>query len=414
MIDKNLLYQYIQNPQVDTVVFDLAENYYNQQQWASALSFYLRVTECSKNPNLIYKALLKSGLCFEKQGDRSKVSKGLYMNAISYLSKRPEAYFLLSRLYEQKKEYSEAHMIANIGLNVSDVNLSELKTNTEYPGIYGLYFEKAVSLWWIGRFEESINLFYDLYNEKYGILDELHKNAVLHNIELSYNYAGWNRSFYYDHTKKLKRPFIGYNKIEKNYSQVYQDIFVLTALKGKTNGKYLEIGANEPINHSNTYLLENNFDWKGISLEIDHKLVTLFNGVRKNTCYCKDATTTNYDDLLDSQNWGYEWDYLQVDCEPSKHTFEALLLLPLDRYKFAVVTYEHDHYCDETKSYREKSRKYLKSHGYEMIVNDIASDYTSTFEDWWVHPDLVDKETIDSLKYITDNVNNATDYILEK
>lgn len=414
MINNNLLYQYIQNPTNGHVSFNLAEYYFEHNQWASASSFYTRVTENSKIPELTYEALIKIGLCYEKIGDRDNAIKGAYMHAVAYLPKRPEAYFLLSRLYERKKEFNEAHMIACMAISNCNFKLNPLKTNTEYPGLYGLYFEKAVSLWWIGRFEESVDLFINLNLEKYGKLNELHKNAVLYNIELSRNYASWNRSFYYDHTKKLKRPFDSISKIEKNYSQVYQDMFVLTALKGKTNGKYLEIGANEPINHSNTYLLESKFDWSGISLEIDPKLVTVFNGTRKNTCYCKDATTTNYDDLLDSQNWGYEWDYLQLDCEPSKHTFEALLLLPLDRYKFAVITYEHDHYCDDTKSYKEKSRKYLKSHGYELIVNDIAPDYETSFEDWWIHPDLIDRETIDSLKQITNNINNATDYILER
>jgi hypothetical protein len=405
-----ILNDFIDDPNNNIFAFNLAEYYYRYIQWASASSFYIRVTENSKTPELIYEALIKIGLCYEKMGDRNNAVKGAYMHAIAYLPKRPEAYFLLSRLYERKKEFNEAHMIACVAISNCDFKLSPLKTNIEYPGLYGLYFEKAVSLWWIGRSEESSILFHDLLEEKYGKLDEIHKNSVTYNI---YN-SDWSRPLCYDYTKRLKRPFDNTYRIERNYSQVYQDIFVLTALKGKTDGKYLEIGANEPIKNSNTYLLENKFNWEGISLEIDPKLVTVFNGTRKNTCYCKDATTTNYNDLLDSQDWGYEWDYLQIDCEPSKHTFEALLLIPFNIYKFAVVTYEHDYYADDTKSYREKSRRYLKSYGYELVVNDIASDNDLPFEDWWVHPDLIDRETIDSLKQITNNINNATDYILER
>ena len=405
-----ILNNFIDNPNNDIFAFNLAEYYFEYNQWASASSFYIRVTENSKTPELIYEALIKIGLCYEKMGDRNNAVKGAYMHAIAYLPKHPEAYFLLSRLYERKKEFNEAHMIACIAISNCDFKSIPLKTNVEYPGLYGLYFEKAVSLWWIGRPTESSDLFYGLLEEKYGKLDEMHNNAVVYNI----NNSKWSKPSYYNYTKKLKRPFNNSYKIERNYSQVHQDLFILTALNGKTYGKYLEIGAYDPINNSNTYLLENKFDWKGISLEIDPKLVTIFNGTRKNTCYCKDATITNYNDLLDNQNWGYEWDYLQLDCEPSKHTFEALLLIPFDRYKFAVITYEHDYYADETKSYREKSRKYLKSYGYELVVNDIASDNDLPFEDWWVHPDLVDKETINSLKQISNNINNATDYILEK
>ena len=57
------------------------------------------------------------------------------------------------------------------------------------------------------------------------------------------------------------------SKLKNNFSQANQDLFVLEMLDYKKNGSYLEIGANEPISISNTYLLENEFGWKryGIS-----------------------------------------------------------------------------------------------------------------------------------------------------
>jgi len=66
-----------------------------------------------------------------------------------------------------------------------------------------------------------------------------------------------------DHSK-LRYKFKDSKKIEKNYSQVYQDMFVLSMLDGKKNGTYLEIGASDPIVDNNTYLLETEFGWKGI------------------------------------------------------------------------------------------------------------------------------------------------------
>lgn len=410
-----ILSNFISDPYNDDFAFELAEYYYNQNQTASALSFYLRVTECSKNPDLIYESLLKSGLCFERQGNRYKAVKGLYLNAISYLPKRPEAYFLLSRFYERNSEHQECYMLVNVALSSCDFELNPLRSLDEYPGKFVFYFEKAISSWWLGQVEETIVLLIDLRDEKYGKLDEVHRIAVNNNIAPYTNeYGDCFRPIYYNKSKTLNFSFDGMEKIDKNYSQVFQDIFVLTALNGKTNGKYLEIGASDAINHSNTYLLESKFGWKGISLEIVPSLVTAFNGTRRNNCFCLDATTANYNQLLDNQNWGYEWDYLQLDCEPSKTTFETLLSIPFDRYKFAVITYEHDYYLDQTKSYREKSRKYLQLSGYELVVNDIAPDNKSTFEDWWVHPDLVDRETINKLKTTVHAVNKAADYILSK
>ena len=40
------LSSFIQAPYNDLVVFDLANWYYDKEEYAAALSFYLRVTEC--------------------------------------------------------------------------------------------------------------------------------------------------------------------------------------------------------------------------------------------------------------------------------------------------------------------------------------------------------------------------------
>ena len=48
----------------------------------------------------------------------------------------------------------------------------------------------------------------------------------------------------------------GYETIEKNFSQAFQDLFVLTMLNGKKNGIFIEIGAYNGQEISNTFLLE--------------------------------------------------------------------------------------------------------------------------------------------------------------
>ncbi len=47
---------------------------------------------------------------------------------------------------------------------------------------------------------------------------------------------------YDEKTDELIHPV----KIKENHSQAYQDLFVLTMLGGKKNGRYLEIGGNHP------------------------------------------------------------------------------------------------------------------------------------------------------------------------
>ena len=50
-------------------------------------------------------------------------------------------------------------------------------------------------------------------------------------------------------------------------SQFGQDLFVLNELNFKKNGFFVEFGATNGINGSNTYLLENKFNWRGILAE---------------------------------------------------------------------------------------------------------------------------------------------------
>ena len=67
--------------------------------------------------------------------------------------------------------------------------------------------------------------------------------------------------------KDLKVKFNGLESIDKNYSESFQDIFVLQCFNGKKNGTYLEIGAGNPISGNNTYLLSDKFGWEGLSID---------------------------------------------------------------------------------------------------------------------------------------------------
>jgi hypothetical protein len=88
--------------------------------------------------------------------------------------------------------------------------------------------------------------------------------------------------------------------------------------------------------------------------------------------------------------------------------------IPFDLYRFAVITYEHDHYTDSTSTFREKSRKYLQELGYVMVVGDISADKNSSYEDWWVHPELVDVSILSQMQNSGTETKKAEDYMLGK
>ena len=67
------------------------------------------------------------------------------------------------------------------------------------------------------------------------------------------------------------------------YSGGQQDIFVLSVFGTDSQGTFVDIGCKEPINHSNTALLEK-YGWKGILIEPQKKIFSkLKNEYRKYT-----------------------------------------------------------------------------------------------------------------------------------
>jgi hypothetical protein len=160
--------------------FDVAVEYEKQNQTASAVSFYLRTAEYGheSHPTLVYASLLKVAHCFDDQNDRQATVTNCLLQAVAYLPYRPEGYFLLAQFHERLGQWQECYTWACIGLH-HQLN-SPLPVHVGYEGQYVLQFEKAVSAWWIGRKDESIEIFNKL-DAMY--LEPGYRQAVKNNIE---------------------------------------------------------------------------------------------------------------------------------------------------------------------------------------------------------------------------------------
>jgi hypothetical protein len=408
MVTKELINKYIQNPLNDKICYEVGLAYYQEGHTASAMGYFLRSAELTEDKLLAYKALLYSSLALFHQGNRLYATTGCILHAISILPERPEAWNLYSRTLEVEGKWQESYSTACAALKLCDFKLDPLY-ELEYPGKYALLFEKAVTGWRIGRNEECREIFSHLhFNED---MDFGYSQLVKSNMEFL-NVNQYQHTYYTkDRHNFLRWPFPGSDIIERNYSQSYQDMFVLTALNGKRNGKYLEIGAAEPFYGNNTALLEIGFDWTGYSMEIMEHLVNQFSTLRKNNIIHVDATKVNYQEFLDGLNEGNDWDYLQVDCDPPSATFEILKKIPFDKYRFATITYEHDFYADPNGDYRTKSREFLNERGYILVAGNISPDRKRPYEDWWVHPELVDMNLISKMIISTKDVLKAEIYI---
>lgn len=193
----------------------------------------------------------------------------------------------------------------------------------------------------------------------------------------------------------LRFPFEG--SLDSS-SQVGQDLFVLSALKGKRNGFYIEVGAGPAVPTSNSYLLETQYDWKGVSVELNHSFFNDHKHHRKHHIELVDATTVNYSELLLRGGITSNIiDYVSLDVDAGA-TYVALTHLPFDTHKFSVITYEHDAYLVGPE-FKNKSRDYLKNHGFVLVAGGIKPPgVQGEFEDWWVNPEMIDSDFINQLQ----------------
>jgi hypothetical protein len=184
----------------------------------------------------------------------------------------------------------------------------------------------------------------------------------------------------------------------QGYGQSKQDLFVLNVTNNKHNGYFVEIGTSHPIDFNNTYLLEKNYNWKGLLIEYNETYEELYKIHRPNSIYqIKDARHVDYRKILDENNFPTNIDYLQIDLDvDNRSTLDTLLLLNetvFDKYKFSCITFEHDIYCGNYFDTQEISRQIFKDRGYVLAFPNVSVFFHGKhceYEDWYVHPDLVD------------------------
>ena len=412
---KEYLLKYIQNPLDPYINAGLGEEYEKIGQGAAALSYFLRASELTyeSDPILAYNGILKTWVQLNNTKRRKNYEKGQLEQAISYLHTRPEAYLFLSKWYSEKEEWMTANMYIDLGLKY--VNSKPLPYNIGYLGDWELKFQKAFVCWYIGQRKLSHKLWLELYVDP--MVDEHHREIVINNcinfdlIDKRPEVTTWHDLLPYiqTHYLTLKHKFNGAILINKNFSQCYQDMFVLSSLNGKKNGTYLEIGAGSPYYGNNTALLKE-WGYKGISLDINKDFIKKWGDERPDDIILdRDSTRVDYVELCDTYLQSRYIDYLQLDVDPSYNTYKTLQRIDFDELEFGVITYEHDYYCDTSKSYRDKSRKLLTEAGYTLVAGNISPDDNSPYEDWYINPKYVENYTLD----IDKRVLFATDYMIK-
>ena len=420
VISNNPINKFVSNTLDPQYNYNLGLEYFADGHFASAMTFFLRSAELGdaseyKNKNLIYESLIYVAECLSKMGRRKTSLKTALLNAIAFDPKRCEAYYMLSQWSEIVSDYHNCLAMAYLSLEMHTIQKNE--GIEELLGIkdYKIKYQIAFSLWWVGRFNESRNAFFALSNDYGTSMDDSYIEMVQGNIT---RLGSGDKFIPYTQDKKesLKFKFDGYEKLERNYSQTLQDMFIMYMTQGKRNGTYLEIGSADPSYGNNTKILEDTFNWVGTGIEILANEVEKHKEERKNPVICANALEVDYNELLKSMSKEYGnggvFDYLQVDCEPPSVSFDILKMIPFDKYKFAVVTFEHDYYADISKSIRTESRAYMESKGYVLAIGNVSMNDDCPYEDWWVHPELVDKKVLDKIQNKDNEVVNIHKFML--
>jgi FkbM family methyltransferase len=209
-------------------------------------------------------------------------------------------------------------------------------------------------------------------------------------------------------------------RLSDSKSQLKQDIFVLSELDFKRGGFFVEFGATNGIDISNTYLMEKQFGWTGILAEpskywhsdlyknrnciIEDKCVytstgqtVVFNQVNNLGAHYGpelstidkfshvdnhatirlhgqkyEVETITLKDLLKKNNAPKQIDYLSIDTEGSE--FDILSTFDFSMYDIKIITVEHNY-----TPMRETLFNLLTYNGYIRKYEEI-----SQWDDWYV------------------------------
>ncbi len=178
-----------------------------------------------------------------------------------------------------------------------------------------------------------------------------------------------------------------------SYSQAGQDQFVWETIgkpERRLNGTFLDVGCGHPLTINNTAGLER-MGWRGLLVDNSQEAVDACVGTRLSPVIKGDATSLDWNAVLATHlpQWnGTPLDFLSLDIDEA--TPAALNAILSTGAIFRVICVEHDAYRHGSLL-RDPIRKRLAKHDYDLVCADVRHAGLP-FEDWHVHPDLVDME----------------------
>ena len=199
---------------------------------------------------------------------------------------------------------------------------------------------------------------------------------------------------------------------DKSKAELKQDLFVLLETNFMKKGFFVEFGAANGLDYSNTWLLEKEYEWNGIlaepgkifhqslkknrSCHVDYSCVWSesnffldfveneaptysvmkkyknFERIKRKQSKTYQVETISLSDLLKKHNAPKKIEYLSIDTEGSE--FDILNNFNFSEYEFKVITCEHNF-----NKNRDKIHNLLSKNGYIRKYTGF-SDY----DDWFI------------------------------
>jgi FkbM family methyltransferase len=209
--------------------------------------------------------------------------------------------------------------------------------------------------------------------------------------------------------------------LQNSQGQFFQDLMALYYSNFKRDGYFVEIGLGDGKSSSNTYLLEKEYNWRGIVVEPNksqHEKITYnrssnfckklvyshsglklqfnetklallstidsfsqsdghaINRIHENSIRKYSIETISLSDLLALYKSPKHIDYLSLDTEGSE--LKILSTFDFNLYKIRVISVEHNFTGNRSRIF-----ELLSSNGYVRVNDDV-----SNVDDWYISREL--------------------------
>ena len=246
----------------------------------------------------------------------------------------------------------------------------------------------------------------------------------------------FNQNALVDDNLDFLKKFVDYfKKVENFQSQIYQDIFASFVIGDKYEKTFLEFGATDGLDISNSYTLENSFNWTGVLAEPSPQWHKSLKKNRKNTkiitkCIWRESgkkldffmsdfgslstikdfiesdkisipvnteirnksgkmisvETISLNDVIKEYFNGICPSYISIDTEGSE--YEILKAFDLDNFRPKVFTIEHNHTENNAKL-----DELLISKGYLRVFRKLT-----TFDAWYISSENLGADQLNNFK----------------